>query len=97
MSTITTAAEDQPADATRPTEETARLRDRIDAIDRTLISLWRERAELSQQIGAARMAAGGTRLALGREREILDRFHQELGSIGTQLGLLVLRAGRGPL
>ena len=77
--------------------EIARLRERIDEIDRTMISLWQERATLSQQVGAARVAAGGTRLALSREREILDRFHQDLGPIGTQLALLILRAGRGPL
>jgi chorismate mutase len=79
------------------TPEISRLRERIDEIDHALVSLWQERAALSQQVGAARVAAGGTRLALSREREILDRFHRELGPIGTQLGLLILRAGRGPL
>jgi chorismate mutase len=77
--------------------EISRLRERIDEIDETLISLWQERAAISQRVGAARVAAGGTRLALAREREILDRFNRELGPIGTQLALLVLRAGRGPL
>jgi chorismate mutase len=77
--------------------EIAHLRERIDEIDAALIALWQERAALSQQVGAARVAAGGTRLALSREREILDRFHRDLGPIGTQLGLLILRAGRGPL
>lgn len=78
-------------------DEIAQLRNRIDEIDATMCALWRERADISQQIGAVRVAAGGTRLALAREREVLERFHQELGSIGTQLGLLILRAGRGPL
>jgi chorismate mutase len=78
-------------------EQIARLRERIDEIDATMIALWRERAALSQQVGAARVASGGTRLALSREQQVLDRFHQALGPIGTQLGLLVLRAGRGPL
>ncbi|HEX5541252.1 MAG TPA: chorismate mutase [Micromonospora sp.] len=73
------------------------MRDRIDEIDRTLIALWQERASLSQQVGATRVASGGTRLALSREQEILDRFHRELGADGTQLALLLLRAGRGPL
>jgi chorismate mutase len=95
---VTTAVTttDQP-DAGDPLAHIARLRERIDEIDATLIALWRERAELSQQVGAARVAAGGTRLALGREREILDRFHSALGPEGTQLGLLLLRAGRGRL
>jgi chorismate mutase len=84
------------ADGPAPTE-IAQLRARIDEIDATMIALWRERADLSQQVGAVRVASGGTRLALAREREILDRFRQELGSVGTQLALLVLRAGRGPL
>ncbi len=75
----------------------AELRARIDEIDETLIALWPERAALSQQVGQARMAAGGTRLALAREREILERFRRALGPTGTQLGLLVLRAGRGAL
>jgi chorismate mutase len=73
------------------------MRNRIDEIDNHLISLWRERAVLSQRVGATRVASGGTRLVLSREREILDRFRAALGADGTQLGLLVLRAGRGPL
>ena len=49
------------------------------------------------KVGKTRVAAGGTRLVLAREREILDRFGRELGPDGTQLALLILRAGRGPL
>ena len=73
------------------------MRERIDEIDNALIALWQERAALSRQVGATRVASGGTRLVLSREREILDRFRAALGADGTQLGLLVLRAGRGPL
>ncbi|TDC60460.1 chorismate mutase [Micromonospora sp. KC207] len=73
------------------------IRERIDEIDSTLIALWQERAVLSQEVGATRMASGGTRLVLSREREILERFRQVLGADGTQLALLLLRAGRGPL
>ncbi|MGW1058408.1 chorismate mutase [Micromonospora rubida] len=73
------------------------IRERIDEIDRTVIELWQERAALSQEVGATRMASGGTRLVLSREREILERFRQALGADGTQLALLLLRAGRGPL
>jgi chorismate mutase len=73
------------------------LRKRIDEIDATLIQLWQERAAISQEVGATRVASGGTRLVLSREREILDRFRTELGADGTQLALLILRAGRGPL
>ncbi|WBB71072.1 chorismate mutase [Micromonospora sp. WMMD812] len=73
------------------------IRERIDQIDQALIDLWQERANLSQQVGVTRMASGGTRLVLSREREILERFRRALGSDGTQLALLLLRAGRGPL
>jgi chorismate mutase len=73
------------------------MRTRIDEIDRELISLWLERSGLSQRVGATRVASGGTRLVLSREREVLDRFREALGADGTQLGLLLLRAGRGPL
>jgi chorismate mutase len=73
------------------------LRRRIDEVDAALITLWQERAELSGQVGAARMAAGGTRLVLAREQAILDRYRESLGADGTRLAMLVLRAGRGSL
>ncbi len=78
-------------------ERIGAIRERIDEIDRTIIALWQERAALSQEVGATRLAAGGTRLVLSREREILERFRTALGADGTQLALLLLRAGRGPL
>jgi chorismate mutase len=73
------------------------MRERIDEIDSTLIGLWLERAELSRQIGHTRLAAGGTRLVLSREQMIMDRFREAIGDNGTQLALLLLRAGRGAL
>ncbi|HEX6075840.1 MAG TPA: chorismate mutase [Micromonosporaceae bacterium] len=82
---------------TESDDRIAELRQRIDQIDTELITLWRERASLSQEVGNARQANGGTRLVLSREREILERFRHALGADGTQLGLLLLRAGRGPL
>lgn len=98
MTAATTEADRSTGDGDSPAPaEIARLRKRIDEIDATMIALWRERADLSQRVGAVRVASGGTRLALAREREILDHFRRELGSVGTQLGLLILRAGRGPL
>jgi chorismate mutase len=75
----------------------AGLRNRIDEIDAAIVALWKERAAISQEVGKTRVAAGGTRLVLSREREILERFSAELGADGTQLALLILRAGRGPL
>ena len=73
------------------------MRERLNEIDAQIIALWQERAAISQQVGATRVASGGTRLVLSREREILDRYRAALGADGTQLALLVLRAGRGPL
>jgi chorismate mutase len=73
------------------------MRERIDEIDQAIIDLWRERADLSRQIGKARIAAGGTRLALSREQQIVDRFRKGIGNDGIPLALLVLRAGRGAL
>jgi chorismate mutase len=94
-----TAAVDRPtgADADPAVDEIKAMRDRIDEIDQALIDLWLERARLSQQVGRTRMASGGTRLVLSREREIVERFREALGADGTQVALLLLRAGRGPL
>jgi chorismate mutase len=103
---MTTNLVDQPATpagtSTGTDEEAAAatiraMRERLDEIDAAIIALWKERASLSQQVGATRVAAGGTRLVLSREREIVDRFRSALGADGTQLALLLLRAGRGPL
>ena len=85
------------APETSPTASIPQMRARIDQIDTAMIALWRERAELSRTIGALRLRQGGTRLALSREAEILQRFRAGIGSDGIQLGLLVLRAGRGRL
>ncbi|MFG2038255.1 chorismate mutase [Dactylosporangium sp. NPDC048998] len=91
--------EQQPSDAQQvsPDDHIAGLRNRIDEIDAAIVALWKERAAISQEVGKTRVAAGGTRLVLSREREILERFSKELGADGTQLALLILRAGRGPL
>ncbi len=85
------------AGAAPAADEIRAIRERIDVIDQTLIDLWLERAALSQQVGKTRMASGGTRLVLSREREIVERFRETLGPDGTQVALLLLRAGRGPL
>jgi chorismate mutase len=100
MNTMTAeerAADERAADERDAAAHIASLRERIDQIDAQLIALWQERARISQEVGATRVASGGTRLVLAREREILERFRLELGTDGTQLALLILRAGRGPL
>jgi chorismate mutase len=95
MSTMT--SENTGTSAPEAAMEISKMRARIDEIDAQLIELWQERAAISQQVGKTRVASGGTRLVLSREREIMDRFRAELGPDGTQLALLILRAGRGPL
>jgi chorismate mutase len=89
----------QPTGAgeTLAADEIKAMRERIDEIDQAIIDLWLERARLSQQVGKTRMASGGTRLVLSREREIVERFREALGADGTQVALMILRAGRGPL
>ncbi|MEU4423920.1 chorismate mutase [Actinoplanes sp. NPDC024001] len=78
-------------------ERIREMRERINEIDQAIIDLWLERASLSQEVGKTRMASGGTRLVLAREREIVERFRTALGPDGTQVALLLLRSGRGPL
>ena len=104
MSTTTAAPEGTTstgvpasADNAGADEHIAALRRRLDEIDQTLIDLWRERATISHEVGVTRVAAGGTRLVLAREQQILSRFREALGADGTQLALLILRAGRGKL
>jgi chorismate mutase len=97
MAATTMDAQTDAASGSNPDSHIAALRTRIDEIDNTIAALWQERAALSQEVGATRVAAGGTRLVLSREREILDKFRRTLGEDGTQLALLLLRAGRGRL
>ncbi|GAB7048602.1 chorismate mutase [Catenuloplanes indicus] len=99
---------EQPQDAGQPSQDTGtaeatasaaivEIRSRINEIDDAIIALWKERSALSQQVGKTRVASGGTRLVLSREREIMEKFREALGADGTQVALLLLRAGRGPL
>ncbi|MFC3989152.1 chorismate mutase [Actinoplanes siamensis] len=93
------SAADEYTGAAKPLAagEIRAMRERIDEIDQAIIDLWQERSRLSQAVGKTRMASGGTRLVLAREREIVDRFRAALGPDGTQVALLLLRSGRGPL
>jgi chorismate mutase len=93
----TTALDDPTGTPQAADGRISELRARIDEIDANLIKLWLERAAISHEVGATRIANGGTRLVLSREQEILNRFREALGADGTQLAMLILRAGRGPL
>ncbi len=56
------------------TPELRRLRERMDELDRRIVGLLNERAELGREIGRAKLAAGRTAIAdPEREREVLLR------------------------
>ncbi|GAA4934857.1 chorismate mutase [Actinomycetospora succinea] len=100
-STPTTADEDADPDrgaALSPAsaEEIPDLRVEIDSIDAEILRLIQRRTEISQRIGLARMAAGGPRIVYNREMAVLARF-RDLGAEGRELGMLLLRLGRGRL
>ncbi len=56
------------------TPELRRLRRRIDTLDRRIVGLLNERAELGREVGRAKAAAGRRQIRdAGREREVLLR------------------------
>jgi chorismate mutase len=77
-------------------QDIATLRGEIDRIDNEILRLVRRRAEISREIGVARMAAGGTKIVHNREIAVLNHYAQ-LGQEGRDLALLLLRMGRGVL
>jgi chorismate mutase len=72
------------------------LRGEIDQLDATILAAVKRRTEVSQAIGRARMASGGTRLVHSREMKVIERY-SELGPEGKDLAMLLLRLGRGRL
>jgi len=72
------------------------LRHEIDRLDAEILAAVKRRTEVSQAIGKARMASGGTRLVHSREMKVIDRY-SELGPEGKDLAILLLRLGRGRL
>ncbi len=61
-------------DRTPETAELRRLRRRIDALDRRLVTLLNERAELGRQVGREKRRAGSRTVRdVEREREVLLR------------------------
>ncbi|MGU3500619.1 chorismate mutase [Mycobacterium sp. C31M] len=72
------------------------LRLEIDRLDAEILAAVKRRAEVSQIIGKARMASGGTRLVHSREMKVIERY-SELGPEGKDLAMLLLRLGRGRL
>lgn len=80
----------------QPVPEIDTLREEIDRLDAEILALVKRRAEVSKAIGKARMASGGTRLVHSREMKVIERY-SELGPDGKDLGILLLRLGRGRL
>ncbi|WP_260760242.1 chorismate mutase [Mycobacterium sp. SMC-4] len=72
------------------------LRKEIDRLDAEILAAVKRRTEVSQTIGKARMASGGTRLVHSREMKVIERY-SELGIEGKNLAMLLLRLGRGRL
>lgn len=83
-------------DDTQTGSDIAELRKEIDWLDAEILRLVKRRAEVSQTIGAARMAAGGTRIVVNREMDVLARY-RDLGQEGRRIAMALLALGRGPL
>lgn len=92
VSTEQTPRGDEPPSA----DEIDALRVEIDQLDAEILRLVKRRSEVSQRIGRARMAAGGPKIVYNREMAVLARF-RELGAEGRELGMILLRLGRGRL
>ncbi|GAA3363119.1 MULTISPECIES: chorismate mutase [Saccharopolyspora] len=88
---------DAPDAPARPaTEAIAGFREEIDHLDAEILRLIKRRAEVSRQVGEARMADGGPRIVYNREMDVLARY-RELGPEGRELAMILLRLGRGRL
>jgi chorismate mutase len=81
---------------TEPRPDIDDLRHEIDRLDAAILAAVKRRTEVSQEIGRARMASGGTRLVHSREMKVIERY-SELGPEGKDLAMLLLRLGRGRL
>ncbi|WP_309031214.1 chorismate mutase [Streptomyces alfalfae] len=87
-SETTTAEEAAPRDI-------ARLRERIDALDRSLIGTLKQRLETSREIQRIRTEGGGPPLDFKREVSIRGRYAEELGEGGADLAEALLEMCRG--
>lgn len=73
------------------TAELRRLRQRIDALDRRIVGLLNERAELAREVGRAKAALGRRAIRDGdREREVLLRVTMANPGPLAQADLLAL-------
>lgn len=70
------------------------MRSEIDKLDEEIITLVRQRTEISKQIGKMRSSIGGPRIVAERELEIRQRY-AALGDQGDAIASALLRLGRG--
>ena len=70
-------------------------RARLDAIDSSIIELLTQRKQVSKQVQALRVAAGGSRVEHSRENAIIKRWSEALGEGGVELAMAVLTHCRG--
>ena len=82
-------------DPAHAAETIAGSRDRIDDLDDRIIALVQERIAISAEVQRARIATGGPRLSLTREMEILARYQDSLGALGTEVAMNLLELCRG--
>ncbi|OBF65361.1 chorismate mutase [Mycobacterium sp. 852002-51971_SCH5477799-a] len=82
--------------ATQEVTDIDDLRQEIDRLDAAILDAVKRRTQVSQAIGKARMASGGTRLVHSREMKVIERY-SALGPEGKDLAILLLRLGRGRL
>ena len=94
--TATSAPAAGSVESLPPSADITALRDEIDQLDADILRLIKRRTEVSRQIGAIRRAEGGPRIVLSREQAVLTRF-RDLGPEGRELGMMLLRLGRGRL
>ena len=74
------------------TPELARLRQRIDALDRKIVGLLNERAELGREVGREKVAAGRRAIRdAEREREVLLRVSMANAGPTPQADLLAIK------
>ena len=92
----TTQASQAPDSQGTDSPDIDELRQEIDRLDAAILEAVRRRTEVSQLIGKARMASGGTRLVHSREMKVIERY-SVLGGEGKNLAMLLLRLGRGRL
>ena len=70
-------------------------RAKLDAIDSSIIELLAQRRQVSKQVQALRVEAGGSRVEHSRENAIIRRWSEALGESGVELAMAVLNHCRG--